>query len=432
MEKQRGLFCLRTTAIMLTLVLFAALCRPALAVPGATTICKWKDNKTAALTFSCDDNYANQAPFVDSVCYPRGIKMTWFLETNDAHSPLEGNGCCAWGGNWDLWRAMSARGHNIGSHTVTHPCLTGLTADSIRAELRNSKAKIEQEIPDKKCITIAWPSGCNDVTVRTIAAEYYIEGRGVSGAGYGADRNPVSPPTNFTDDNWSIWTQGVMGHTSSDIDLILSWGGWSNSYWHNVGDYNTFIVDCDYIYSKRNVLWTGSIREVAEYFYERDASTVQVVSAGTSQIILNVTHSLPTNVCAFDFPLTLKTEVAAGWDSVTVTQAGSRNVVRAVTESTKKYVYFDGRPNRGQITLTAGSTAIQRPAPILHAASNEPLPTAHPLRLEAWHRYLRVNTTTAVHDLGGMKIGPDALVRPGLYLVAQPGTRAIRRMLVVE
>jgi len=85
---------------------------------------------------------------------------------------------------WDEARTLSAKGFEIGSHTVTHPILTRLDVASLRCELRDSKAAIEREL-GKVCRCIAYPNGgaadVNPTVVRVAREAGYALGVTLSG-----------------------------------------------------------------------------------------------------------------------------------------------------------------------------------------------------------------------------------------------------------
>jgi peptidoglycan/xylan/chitin deacetylase (PgdA/CDA1 family) len=72
--------------------------------------------------------------------------------------------------DWDMLRAISARGFEVGSHTVTHPHLPGLSDSELRRELRESRERISQEL-DRPCRFVAYPFGESDDRVHSAAAE---------------------------------------------------------------------------------------------------------------------------------------------------------------------------------------------------------------------------------------------------------------------
>ena len=101
----------------------------------------FQGNKAGAVSFTFDDGYLGQATTAVSELNARGVKGTFFLITGPD-----------WISNnvsWATWQNVAAQGHEIASHTVTHPFLSTLSADQIRSELSASQATINQNIPNQ-------------------------------------------------------------------------------------------------------------------------------------------------------------------------------------------------------------------------------------------------------------------------------------------
>lgn len=62
---------------------------------------------------------------------------------------------------WDEVREMHALGMTIGSHTMTHPNLPSAGADAARAELTQSRARLEQEV-NAPVTMFSYPNGGAD------------------------------------------------------------------------------------------------------------------------------------------------------------------------------------------------------------------------------------------------------------------------------
>jgi peptidoglycan/xylan/chitin deacetylase (PgdA/CDA1 family) len=65
---------------------------------------------------------------------------------------------------------MSTAGIEFGSHTVTHPNLSQCSPEQIRKELVESKQVIER-MTGREIISIAYPYGAVNGTIKSIAAE---------------------------------------------------------------------------------------------------------------------------------------------------------------------------------------------------------------------------------------------------------------------
>lgn len=60
--------------------------------------------------------------------------------------------------NWDEVRELADGGMEIGSHTITHPILSRVSPDRLKAEIADSRLKIEKET-GKEVISFAYPAG---------------------------------------------------------------------------------------------------------------------------------------------------------------------------------------------------------------------------------------------------------------------------------
>jgi peptidoglycan/xylan/chitin deacetylase (PgdA/CDA1 family) len=97
------------------------------------------------------------------------------------------NGYCGLDNNWPTqppfaprlplmsWRELeqvAAQGITLGAHSVTHPFLTRLPAERIRAELSDCRQTIETRL-DVVCEGLAYPYGDSDARVREVASEVF-------------------------------------------------------------------------------------------------------------------------------------------------------------------------------------------------------------------------------------------------------------------
>ena len=70
----------------------------------------WPDGKRMALSLSFDDGRPSQVDTGLALLRKHGVKVTFFLQGNQIEKRLDG------------WRQAVAEGHEIGNHTMTHPC----------------------------------------------------------------------------------------------------------------------------------------------------------------------------------------------------------------------------------------------------------------------------------------------------------------------
>src|SRR4051812_23102379 len=93
-------------ALLISLTLSSA----ALAQPTAVT---WPQGHKAAMALTYDDALKSQLDFVVPQLDAAGLKGTFFLMGRQVGDQVE------------RWRAVAASGHELGNHTVNHPCARG-------------------------------------------------------------------------------------------------------------------------------------------------------------------------------------------------------------------------------------------------------------------------------------------------------------------
>lgn len=75
---------------------------------------------------------------------------------------------------WDELRELAERGIEIGAHTVSHPHLPRLGDDEVERELRDSRARIEDEL-GRACRFLAYPYGEEQPRIRATAERVGFE-----------------------------------------------------------------------------------------------------------------------------------------------------------------------------------------------------------------------------------------------------------------
>jgi peptidoglycan/xylan/chitin deacetylase (PgdA/CDA1 family)/glycosyltransferase involved in cell wall biosynthesis len=127
-------------------------------------------NKPVILTFDdgYEDNYICAFPLLKKYGFSAVIflvadttRRTNFWDADESQVALMNN---------EQIHEMSVAGIEFGSHTVIHPNLTKCSLEQIRTELAESKQMIER-LMEKKIISIAYPYGAVNETIKSITTE---------------------------------------------------------------------------------------------------------------------------------------------------------------------------------------------------------------------------------------------------------------------
>jgi len=119
----------------------------------------------------------------------------------------------------------------------------------------------------------------------------------------------------------------------------------------------------DYLNQNRSTIWCETFGNVARYIKERDAAKATVTSSDDNTIKVSLTDNLEN--ATYNYPLSLRCEMPAGWTKPTVTQGGKAVKDTVVTVNSKKYIMFQAVPDGGDIVLTGDATSIKEQIKLL-------------------------------------------------------------------
>jgi peptidoglycan/xylan/chitin deacetylase (PgdA/CDA1 family) len=316
-------------------------------VPAPYEVGTWSGFRAAAINYTFDDGCPNQFSIAIPLFDEYDFKLTLFTVTS-------------WVSNWSALQAAAANGHEVASHTVTHPNFGDITLEQQKTELKNSKDSIEKHIPDKKCITMAYPYCVPGVD--SICRKYYIAARGC--------QNFIEPETPGTYFNISSIVGGNLGliNTLTDFKNKFNYAadhnGWCVFLFHGIdndGGYSPIPStelrkSIEYLDPRRSKYWVTTFANASFYSMERNAVTVTETSATDSSMTLKITDTLPDSI--YNFPVTLRRPLPENWPSADVTQDNVAIPMRIVQVDTIVYLTFDVVPDAGEVQLSRNMTPV--------------------------------------------------------------------------
>jgi hypothetical protein len=303
----------------------------------------WPGFRTAAISYTFDDGCSNQFAIAIPMFNEFGYKLTLFTITGSTYPPP----------NWTGLQNAASQGHEVASHTVTHPTLT---PSNEVAELANSQSAINAHITGSQCVTIAYPM-CVPST-QSVTATYYIAGRHCQGFIEG------NTPGNFYQiSSLSCGSAGMM-LTAADFNAkfvsTAASKGWCVFLIHGIdsdGGYSPLSSavlrsSLQYLDARRSTFWVSTFANVVRYIRERNDVNVTELSNSGDSITLQVTDTL--NNAIYNYPLTIRRPLPAGWGSANVTQNGVAIPSSIVKVNSAAYVMFDAVPDGGDVVLSEG------------------------------------------------------------------------------
>lgn len=235
------------------------------------TTCPWPYGARGALSVTFDDARASQLEAGLPILDRHGARATFYVGIPQVEARL------------DEWRAAQANGHEIGSHSLRHPCsgnfgfsratpLEEWDLETITADLLAAHDRLEQWFgaPPR---TFAYPcgqkfvgSGEQVVSYVPLVARLYQAGRGF--------RDEAA------NDPWRCDLAQLFGFEGDGLtperavalaQQAVSTGAWLVLACHDVGDHPTQAITCSaldalcaHCADAANDIWMATVAEVAE------------------------------------------------------------------------------------------------------------------------------------------------------------------------
>jgi len=249
-----------------------------------TKVIHWPDGKRVAVSLSFDDGRASQVDVGLDVINPTGVKVTFYVNPGSEgfRSKLSG------------WKRAVASGHEIGSHSMNHPCtgnftwsrnnaLENYTLDQMSKQLADANAQIEQLL-GVRAVTFAYPCGQKFVgrgpemkSYVPLIGQKFLVGRGYMDEYY---NDPV-----FCD---LAQAGGIAVDDMDYIDMVkhiskaAEQGAWIIFAGHDIGQKAFQVTDttalaalCRYMQDPANGVWVDTVKNIGTYVIKQRGATVQ-------------------------------------------------------------------------------------------------------------------------------------------------------------
>jgi hypothetical protein len=238
----------------------------------------WPAGKRAAVSLSFDDARFSQMDVGIPLLDAQGVKGSFYVSLDRLETRL------------DEWRNALANGHEIGNHTIAHPCsgnfpwaranaLENYTLPRMEKELIGASARIE-ELLGQKPQTFAYPCGQKFIG-RGAKIRSYV---GLVGkhfrVGRGFREEAINSPA------WCDLAQAsgidfdclTSAECQSWIQKALEEGGWLIFAGHEVGGEArqtvhtaTLEAICQYCLDPANAVWIDTVDRIGAYVSDYQA-----------------------------------------------------------------------------------------------------------------------------------------------------------------
>jgi peptidoglycan/xylan/chitin deacetylase (PgdA/CDA1 family) len=297
-------------------------------------IATFKGDKAAAISYTFDDGIRDQYELAYPMLQEAGIRATFFVITSvipDKQEEVAAKKPGSAGGiSWEKLQEMAAAGHEIASHSWSHPNLPKLNDQQLHDEIYKADSTIDSRL-GKAPLTFAYPYNAFDDRVHAAVMQQHILSRDYQQA-FGNPRFTLAFANSWADKQVREHTWGVaMIHAvQTGFDAFTS----------------PDILQQHFTYVKQHTdsLWIETFGHVALYAKERDSATIQVSKRGARQLHCRLSTPLDTTV--YHYPLTIVVNIPTV-RRAKVTQGG-KDLPVTIQQGR---LLFDARPGGGEIVV---------------------------------------------------------------------------------
>lgn len=306
-------------------------------------IATWKGFSQSVINYTFDDGCPNQYDVAIPMFDEFGFQLTVYLVSGSVPED-----------KWSVITKAISNGHEMGSHTVTHPSLKKLSLADQLKEMEESKKTIEEKTGMKRCHTIAYPF-C-DYPDLDLCSKYYIAGRDCRG------KIEKSTPDSY----YKIRSIGCGNLSSvcttdefkSKMIKAASKNGWCVFLLHGIdndGGYSPItsqvLREClEYLDENRDKYWVTSLLNAVLYSKERDAVVIAERDVTTTSITVDITDDLDNAI--YNHPLTIRRKMPDAWNNISIKQRGVQIDAKVEIKDNSRFVVFEAIPDNGDVVLS--------------------------------------------------------------------------------
>ena len=241
---------------------------------------RWPEGKRAAISLTFDDARHSQVTQGLPILDEYGTKATFYVSIRNLEEQL------------DAWKRAAVNGHEIGNHTLAHPCsgnfpfigdraLENYTLDKMQHELVEANNIIESLLGVRP-VSFAYPCGQKFVgrgqnlkSYVPLVATEFLAGRGWM------DEWANDPAFCDMANLMAMELDGKdFEQVKQLIDRTLANGGWLIFCGHEIGEgerqtthSSTLKALCEYAKDPANGLWLDSVQAVANHIRKKRNDT---------------------------------------------------------------------------------------------------------------------------------------------------------------
>ncbi len=239
----------------------------------------WPQGQNAAVSLTFDDGMRSQREVGVPLLNQYGVRGTFYVNPRDDYAAM-----------LDGWREAVAAGHEIGNHTISHPCsknfpfisefgrraLEEMSLEDIGWEIDETNRRLAEILPKQAQVSFAYP--CYQTFVRRgTARRSYVPvllERCIAGRGRGEQSNdPRYCDLGYV---WSWPCERMTAQTMIGIvEQAIAQGRWAILTFHGIHEGHLPVAEgdvaalCEHLQRNEARVWSAPVAEVAAWVGEQ-------------------------------------------------------------------------------------------------------------------------------------------------------------------
>jgi len=241
----------------------------------STSTSPWPNGRQGALSLTFDDGTQSQLDLAIPMLDKYALLATFYVNPRDNYQE-----------QLIPWRAAAQTGHEIGNHTISHPCsknfafisqnnrpaLEEMTLDDIDAEIVGAGRRIAEVIPEQGPVSYGYTCyqpfvgrGATRQSYVPVVAKHCVAGRG-------RGEQPNDPRYC---DLFYLWSTPCERMTGAELvglaEAAAAQGRWAILTFHGINDGHLHVGVgdleelCAYLARNRERLWTAPVAAIAQH-----------------------------------------------------------------------------------------------------------------------------------------------------------------------
>ena len=294
---------------------------------GDTTVAGWKHNARGAFTMSFDDSMQTHASVAMPAIIKRGLVGTWFINPGLPRHQKNSR-------VWEIDGPQS--GQEYANHTWEHI---------------GAKDSHEANFQIGECARYIWARRGPHAS-KLLA---FASGGGTTWNISDSEKEEIKSKYHSITRSSELSARADLGVTSGILvnkaRESISEGRWVAIHFHGIGaewlsiDSAAFMNLLGYLHGNKDKIWSAGWVAAYQYAKERGHARIDLLEKSDNRIRINLITGLNPELYAE--PLTLITQVPAGWSEVAVKQSGRSKTYH----SQNGMLQYEVVPDRGEIEL---------------------------------------------------------------------------------